>query len=203
MRLRDGLKMDLWPAYLRESTRAAFGAAALRLKTGTRHHTSLAMVEERATDLELNKAHIQDYSDTARYVTAREITYDLFISIYDVDTGWAASMRPSQHVAKGAVHQINKAIRAKGHRNLEMRVIGMQGPDPIMQSVIDTVRSSIPCRLAELDLFGNQTRHIALDLKTGSSYDLLLNNKVYGPAELITKATQEEFAARRSELAFV
>ena len=45
----------------------------------------------------------------------------------------------------------------------------------------------------EIDLFGTDKRHIALDLKTGTSYDLFLENRIYRPGELANSEKEEDF----------
>ena len=85
-----------------------------------------------------------------------------------------------------------------------MRIIGLQGNDHTMYVAIEGMQKTVPeARLVEVDLFGNEIRHIAFDTKTGSTYDLLLQNKIYGPADLINNIKPEEFAKGRSDIAFV
>ncbi len=195
--------MDLWPAYEKEARKETFGEERLTLETGKRWHTSLAMVEERSRELELNKAFFQGYSEEKRYVIAREITYDFFMSIYDVNTTQAILLRPSQRMADAALKRVTDEIRRKRLKNLEIRLIGLQRRDPMMPDAIWKIHTRVPGRLIEVDLFGNMTRHIALDLKTGSSYDLLLQNRIYRPAELINNTQVADFQSRKSEITFV
>ena len=54
----------------------------------------------------------------------------------------------------------------------------------------------------EVDLFGTDTRHIALDLKTGVSYNLLLLNRLYRAGELACQVNKEAYDKMRSDLAF-
>ena len=196
--------MDLWQPYMRESSRSGFGKSRLSLKTGNRWHTSLSMVAESSVEVELNKALSAEYPGEKRYIIAKDITFDLFVSVYDVDTASAFVFRPSQYITGDTARRLKAAIRKARFRNAEMRVIGLQDNDPSMLGEASKVRASMPgIRLAEADLFGNETRHIALDLKTGSTYDLLLGNRIYTPAELINKVTAGDFAQKRSELALV
>ncbi len=195
--------MDLWPAYGREAKNQNLGKSRLVLKTGNRHHTSLVMVRDAAMELELNKAISVSFSESARYILAKQITYDMLISIYDVNKRNAIAMRITQQLTENATSKITAEIKKKGMKNIEIRIIGMQGIDPATQGAVDKIRTHVPGRLMELDLFGNEVRHIALDLKTGASYDLLTENRHYGPAELINNNSAGDFAQKRSELAFV
>ncbi|EQD80629.1 hypothetical protein B1A_00688 [mine drainage metagenome] len=83
--------------------------------------------------------------------------------------------------------------KAKGS-NLEARVIGMQnGSDSAMlKPLLEFLRKQeIP--IVEADLFGNETRHIAIDSKQGMSFSILVNNINYRPGELISKLTMDQF----------
>ncbi len=196
--------MDLWHAYLDESKKEEFGKGKFTLRLGKRWHTSLSMVMDSSLGLELNKAFSHVYSEEKRYITAKDITFDIFASVYDVDTGRAFVMRPSAYLTDDTCKRISSIIRKAAFRNAEMRVIGLQSGDQPMRGQVSKIRTAIPgVRLVEVDLFGNETRHITLDMKTGSTYDLLLNNKIYTPAELINNLAPNDFAQKKSELAFV
>ena len=45
----------------------------------------------------------------------------------------------------------------------------------------------------EADLFGNSTRHIAIDIYSGMSFNVLLEDKLYKPGELVNNMTREQF----------
>ena len=196
--------MDLWHAYMDESKKEEFGKGKVALRLGKRWHTSLSMVTDRSLELELNKAFSHVYSEEKRYIMAKDITFDIFVSVYDVDTERAFVMRPSTYLTDEACRRIRSIIRKAAFRNAEIRVIGLQSGDQPMRGEVSKIRTAIPgIRLVEVDLFGNETRHIALDMKTGSTYDLLLNNKIYTPAELINNIAPKDFAQKKSELAFV
>ena len=196
--------MDLWHACEKEMRKETFGRTRFRLKTGNRRHTSLSMVWGAASELELSKAMFPMLSMERRYVIARDITYDMFVSIYDINTAQSMVMRPSQHVPDLAFKHILKWATKARLKNLEVRIIGLQNTDQTLNGIVSKIHANMPnARLIELDLFGNETRHITLDLKTGSTYDLLLGNKIYGPAELINNVPAQDFAAKRSELAFI
>ena len=46
----------------------------------------------------------------------------------------------------------------------------------------------------EADLFGSDRRNIAIDLKTGTSFNMLTENRLYKPGELANTTTEEQFA---------
>ncbi len=192
---------NLWKAYAREASKPTFGSARLQLRTGNRWNTSLATVEDRSRDLEIGKAIFQEYTPDKRYVLARNITSDILVSIYDVNIASGMLLRPSLPLKKHQVHEI--AGRTGRFQNIEVRLIGLQNGAIDLGPTVSEIEKAVGGALIEADLFGNEVRNIAIDLKTGSSYELLLNNKVYGPAERINKENPEEFAKRKSELAFV
>jgi hypothetical protein len=55
----------------------------------------------------------------------------------------------------------------------------------------------------EVDLFGEEKRHIVMDMKTGLSYDLLLENRIYRPGELKNDEKEEDFQSSTARLSFV
>ena len=194
---------NLWKAYRREAVKPAFGSARLQLKTGNRWHTSLAMVEDRSRDVETGRAILQGYSPEKRYVLAKSITRDLLVSIYDVNTSSSLIMRPSMLLTRRNVSAISQKVKKSGFKNIEVRLIGLQNGTTELSAAINDISKAVGGALIEVDLFGNEIRNIAIDLKTGSSYDLLMQNRIYGPAERINNETADEFAKRKSELAFV
>ena len=57
--------------------------------------------------------------------------------------------------------------------------------------------------LVEVDLFGNEVRHVAIDLKTGLSYNVLIKNIIYKPGELINNLSFDDFSKNVSRLKLV
>ena len=55
----------------------------------------------------------------------------------------------------------------------------------------------------EIDMFGEEKRHMAIDMKTGLSYDLLLENRIYRPGELKNDEKEDDFQSSTSRLSFV
>jgi hypothetical protein len=161
------------------------------------------MVEDRSRYVETGRAIMQEYSPEKRYVLAKNITRDLLVSIYDVNTSSSLIMRPSMLLMKRNVSAISQKVKKAGFKNIEVRLIGLQNGITELGAAVSDIEKAVGGALIEVDLFGNEIRNIAIDLKTGSSYDLLMQNRIYGPAERINNETADEFAKRKSELAFV
>ncbi|MCL4552152.1 MAG: hypothetical protein M1305_01155 [Candidatus Marsarchaeota archaeon] len=194
---------NLLDAYLKEASKPQFGSSRLVLSTGKRQHASIAMVEDRSRELAENQAISQVCTESCRYVLARNITYDFIVSVYDISSTAAVIARPSMLLNAAAIARLLAHQPAGISRSVEIRIIGMQNGATELAATATEIQKRARGLLAEVDLFGNETRNIAIDLKTGTSYDLLLNSRIYGPAELINKQSRAEFDATRSELAFV
>jgi hypothetical protein len=48
-------------------------------------------------------------------------------------------------------------------------------------------------KLVEVDIFGTNTRHIAIDAKLGTSYNILMEDRLYRAGELVNNLTMENF----------
>ena len=131
-----------------------------------------------------------------RYIASLDITYSLIASLYDVNSSRLIAFNVFENpeaCIKGFSSFLSKAKRG----NIEARLIGMQsGQDAAMLSPIASFISKRKIPLVEADLFGNETRHIALDSKQGMSFTVLVNNINYRPGELVNKLTMDQF--RRS-----
>ena len=131
-----------------------------------------------------------------RYIVALNITYSLIASLYDVNSSRLVAFNVFENpeaCIKGFSAFISKTKRG----NIEARLIGMQnGQDTAMLDQIASFISKRRIPLVEADLFGNETRHIALDSKQGMSFTVLVNNINYRPGELVSKLTMDQF--RRS-----
>lgn len=170
-----------------------------------RPHTSLSMVSGNASEININEVGFYPRKDDEkRYVIAKEILFELLITIYEVNTHKAILIRISKPLDAPEIAKIKGWISKIGKSNFEMRAIGMQNGDLSLLKSIKDLHIASKANLIEVDLFGNTKRHFALDLKTGMSYDLLLQDKIYRAEELINNITLEEFkAAQISKLKFV
>ncbi len=194
--------MNLWNPYVSESSKSTFGSERMQLKTGQRWHTSLAMVEQASSELSPNSVLHARYSDSSRYVIAKNITFDVFVSLYDVDRRIALFLRPTSLVSESEIRKTAGMVRKERMGNIEVRLIGLQNwRTEIARNLIEFSKIS-DSKLAEADIFGNNVRNIVLDLKTGESYDLLLQNRIYAPTELINNTQLDEFNSNASKLSF-
>lgn len=194
--------MDLWDSY-NNKRGADFGAKRLLLDTGQRWNASLGQISDRAVYLDLNHVIFHAYSEAKRYVLCRNISFDLLLTAYEVNTRNFFGMRPTKEVSGEEWHQIRAWFEKLKRPNLEFRAIGMQNDYRELEGNIDGLRRTAKGRFMEIDVFGNETRHIAIDLKTGASYNLLLENRIYRQGELMDLIKSEEYATMRSELLFV
>lgn len=193
--------MDLWDSYVARSA-IGFGSAELTLSTGQRQHASLRQIEERSVSLEPSKARFLTYSEGARYIIAKDITFDLLLSVYDVNTRSAFVGRVTTDISPKTLMKIRSRM-LKGRPTLELRAIGLQNGYGNGVTDVEELYKRLKPVLMEIDLFGTDTRHIAFDLKTGVPYNLLLLNRIYRPGELACQVKKEDFDGKISDLAFV
>jgi len=194
--------MDLWSAYKAKAV-GAFAASQLLLNTGDRKHTSMHMVEGKYRELEESKAINQTYRDDRRYIIAKDINFDLLFTAYDINTRYIFAARVTKEPTKADLARIYSLLRRLRTPNLEFRFIGLQNNYKVSLKFIDNVHKGMPGMLAEVDLFGANTRHIAIDTKTGMPYDLLLENRIYRPGELTCQNTADAFKTRLQKLTFI
>lgn len=191
--------MDLWKAYSNAWGRPEFSTVQMRLAVVDRYNTSLSSVERHMRELEPNSVFMQTYSTDIRYIVAKEITFDLFISIYDVSSKKVLAARLSELPDRQHQRRIGLMLKKMLSRNanLEMRAIGLQNAAITPLESLEYFRKASKARTLEIDAFGTSKRNIALDLKTGAVYNLLLLNRIYKPGELANSLTIEEFNKRR------
>ncbi|MGC8652045.1 MAG: hypothetical protein ACP5UH_02230 [Candidatus Micrarchaeia archaeon] len=129
-----------------------------------------------------------------RYIAAMDITYDLLLTVYDVNTSKLFAARLFGFQPKSS-QQIGGFLRGFGRRaNLEARLIGMQnGESTDTLGGVLAFLKPMKLQIVEADLFGNEVRHIAVDSKIGVPYNILKDNRVYRPGELVSTITIEQF----------
>ncbi len=184
--------MDFWKAYSEKVRLPEFGSSQTWLKTGERWNTSIMRYLEYSYILGAGEHITAQWSPDIRYIIAKEIISDLFISLYDVNTRSVFACRiGGDH--KSFSFEASKAVRKIRNPNIEMRAIGLQNTDKQSADAIMEMRNAIGTgSLAEADLFGNQKRHIIMELYTGRMYNLLLENRIYRPGELMVLASKPE-----------
>ncbi len=194
--------MDFWQLY---RSRIANGATdgGLEMRYSDRKHTSLAMVEDRAVHLELGNILHTAYNEAKRYIIAKEISYDLLVEFYNVNNRETVALRAGSAMTEREMSGIVSVLKRIRNPNLEIRLIGLQNgyADPL--AGIDYFAKKIKCMMVEVDLFGTDTRNIAIDTKTGLPYNLFLLNRIYRPGELANKTTVDEFKGSLKKLSFI
>jgi hypothetical protein len=195
--------MDFWNVYEARRTVSAFGTKQFLLNTGERYNTSIAGIKDRSVELAINDASYYKYMSGRRYVTVSNITFDLLASFYDTNSRSAFMMRLTSPFRPVELSRAAGVIRKMRNPNIEVRFIGLQNNDSfLLHSIIDMKKIS-DGNLVEADLFGDQVRHVAIDLYTGKPYHLLLENRIYRPGELNSSTGIGDFQKDRSELHFV
>ena len=195
--------MDFWSVYEKEKVKADLGSSRLYIASRDRIGLSLSTVERYGSVLGMNQGSVLRFSDEFRYVVVKDLTYDLLVSIYNVNANDAILLRFSEALGDTVVRKITDSVKKLGKPNLEMRMIGLQNTDIELLTSAERLRNATRASLIEVDLFGNETRHIVFDTKLGMSFNLLLLNRIYRPHELLTATTLEEFNHKRSEIKFV
>ncbi len=195
--------MELFNEYSSMAGSQDFGKSRLRLASRERIHTSLSRIAAYSTRIETNQVKAVGYGEAGRYVLAEGITRDMLLTIYDVNTSQAVLLRPSKELGGAMEKRIAETVRKRRMGNLEMRAIGLQENDARLLACVGRLHSLLKAQLVEVDLFGNEMRHIAFDTRQGMCYDLLLLDRIYRPHELANAERPEDFEKRRSELEFV
>ncbi len=135
-----------------------------------------------------------DYDEMKkRYICATSLTYEIFVSIYDVNSRSAFAARCTDFT-KALAESMDAFIKKLKKPNLEARIIGLQNKsdtDALLHISNWISKKKIP--LFEIDLFGPSVRNIAIDLHTGMSFNILMENRLYKPGELENKTTLEQF----------
>lgn len=195
--------MDFWKVYEAEMAEPEFGKGGLRIASRERINLSLSSVERYGTLLGLNQGTTRRFSEERRYTLLKDLTHDMFISLYDVNTTQTFLLRFSEELGDAAIRKVAGDIRKINKPNLEMRAIGLQDNDTELLGSLQSLHAALKPSLMEADLFGRETRHIVFDLKLGMSFNLLLLNRIYRPHELVNTTRLEEFNKKKSELEFV
>ena len=129
-----------------------------------------------------------------RYIAATNITDELFISVYDINSKRIFVQRfmvSDQDDDK--LEEFEIYLNRNKDKSIEVRLFGMQNGVDLksLRRILNIIlKYKVP--VSEIDLFGNEIRHIAIDLKIGTSFNILMENRLYRPGELINSnnATQ-------------
>lgn len=193
--------MDFWKSF-GDAMDSGLGEDRLFLGTAERKNASLSAVQGFSRNLDINEAFVQRNDPHKRYIIAVGITHDLLLCAYNVDNGDVFAARISRLPDKKGWQKLNSKLAGMRARNLELRLIGLQNAGT------DTVRGlqvelKVRGHLVEVDLFGANMRNVAIDTKTGMTYNVLLLNRIYRAGELANTVSREDFETKLGELSFV
>lgn len=143
--------------------------------------------------LEVNGLYFGKYDELGnRYCACTNLVYDAMLVLFDQSSTRTLVYRFMEFSGEeeGA---IAKHLKYFGEKS-EARVIGLQNGQ--LFGVVEKVYSMIRERkigIYEVDVFGNEQRHVAVDLKTGATFDILMENRLYKPGERVNRLTREQF----------
>lgn len=195
--------MDFGNVYEKEKVKLRFGDSRLRIASRERINISLSSVEKYGFVLGLNQGVVRKFSEEYRYILVKNLTHDVLVSFYDVNTTYTFLIRFSDILGDTVVKKFREEVRKLKKPNFEMRLIGAQDKETDLLASVDRLRGVTKPNLMEVDLFGNEIRHIVFDTKLGMSFNLLLLNRIYGPHELANTLSLDDFNKSKSELKFV
>jgi hypothetical protein len=171
-----------------------------RLNSKERAHMSRIRLDSNSNVVYINTGELKEahYTDIEpRYIAAVGLIYDILISIHDVNSKSTFVYRPYGSAPLLHDGKLRHKILSlsKSRPNLEARIIGFQNNQDYGQLLDDISNFIIKNRikLVEVDLFGSNARHIAIDTKLGMSFDILLDNRPYKQGELVNNITIENF----------
>jgi hypothetical protein len=165
-----------------------------------RQHVSASKIEEHENVKYIGNGERLSYKYQspldARYIGFKDLTYDFVLSLYEINSKSAfvlrsyGAPRSFEKDIGTYMHSLNKVKRP----SIEGRLIGMQnGQEHTLVSDILSLLSKRKIDLYEVDLFGNTKRNIALDMHTGTTFDILVYDRIYRPGELVNTLTEEQF----------
>lgn len=175
-----------------------FGRERCVLSYRDRTHISKGALDSNSNAIYLGvgKSHRGAYSPAgARYVAATGVTYDMLVSLHEAGTGSVFVIR-TFGFDSGTRLLLNDYVESmrKAKPNLEARIIGLQNGQNYEQ--VERMLGFLKEKgitLVEADLFGSDTRNIAMDMKLGTSHNVLMNDRLYRPGELANTQTMEQF----------
>ncbi len=161
-----------------------------------RPHISKYRLEtnENSNYININEKILINYSTklSKTYIAAINIVNDLFVTLYSINSRNMFVFRLDLNNNNNNIKEFEQYLNKNKHNNLELRLFGFQNADinnnafMVLNKLADiAIKYAIP--ISEIDLFGNEIRHIAIDLKIGSTFNILLENRLYRPGELISQ----------------
>ncbi|MCL5433467.1 MAG: hypothetical protein M1538_00620 [Candidatus Marsarchaeota archaeon] len=130
-----------------------------------------------------------------RYIAITSLSYDFAITLYNVNRKSALIYRIYNN-NNFLIKKLSSDISRFNNDDIEVRLFGFQTNyyNNLFSSMVKFIISK-NIEIYEVDLLGNEIRNIALDIKTGQTFNILMENRLYKPGELINKQTIEEFEA--------
>lgn len=193
--------MNFWDVYKKMAV-GDFFLSQINLSTKERQHTSLGMVQSESVELPPSTSIMHAYRDSRRYIIAKDVTYDVCISVYDVNKRMMMVSRFTRMPKTTDWTRIVQRVDSWKSSNVEIRAIGFQNKVEELPNIIEGFKDRTNGKFMEIDLFGSDIRHIVFDMKTGVSYNLLLLNRLYRAGELSCQMAKEEYDKTRSDLVF-
>jgi hypothetical protein len=179
-----------------------FSAAPRRLssKEQGRDHMSFSKILANDNSIEILTGTMEVYKYAGqlsrRYLFFRDLSYDFAITVYDNNTSGALILKLFD-CGKDTLKAVRAKLATFKNPNFEARVIGLQTNQDFacMARIADYLIDS-KINIVDVDLFGTDTRQIAFDLKLGTAYNVLMQDKIYKAGENKTAISYEEFAAK-------
>jgi hypothetical protein len=170
---------------------SGFGDARVFLHYKDRPHLSKSAIDRHGNVdyLAAGYSYENGYVEgvTKRYVAAVNLVEDLIFTVYEVNSSRIIVSRVNSDIAvveakvKGFIERFRKP-------NIEARLIGGQNTERTLNiSELMRIIEAYKLPLFEIDLFGNEVRHVAMDIKLGTSNNILIENRINRPGELINQ----------------
>jgi len=205
--------MDFWSYFKSISAEEKFSEERITLGSvkstylpSERVNTSIALISDFLKEIKIGNIIFEKNNFSTRYIYAYNLTYDVLASIYSVSKESGVFFRIALPLNKDEIRIIKKLYGRLKDRNTEIRIIGMQNKQAYAKEFVKSLlfleklgKSS----LVEVDLFGNEVRHVAIDLKTGLSYNVLIKNIIYKPGDLLNNLSFDEFSKNVSRLKLI
>jgi hypothetical protein len=205
--------MDFWGYFKSISAEEKFSEERITLGSvkstylpSERVNTSIALISDFLKEIKIGNIMFEKNNFSTRYIYAYNLTYDVLASIYSVSKESGVFFRIALPLNKDEIRIIKKLYGRLKDRNTEIRIIGMQNKQAYAKEFVKSLlfleklgKSS----LVEVDLFGNEVRHVAIDLKTGLSYNVLIKNIIYKPGDLLNNLSFDEFSKNVSRLKLI
>ncbi len=179
-----------------------FGQSQFIRNNKERQHISVSKMEEHDDIMYIDVGKFSEYRYTGttdkRYLGFKNVVFDFIFTVYDIDSGSAFIARlykKDQEQHKRLLQEMDRYLKSKKRSNFEARIIGLQdGEDYSYTEEIIDILGKRKIAFYEIDLFGSEVRHVAIDMRIGTTYNMLLLNRVYRPGELANNLTEDQFS---------